>query len=268
MIKLNGSAVIFNHFNDGSTKFICQPPQLAGAKVEWYYANDEEIIHLYFLLSHLKAHNCKINLHIYYLPHARQDRCPSDEDVFTLKYFCNLINNLHVDKLLVFDPHSPVSAALLDNVTIETPQTILQNLIAERLPKDTILAYPDASSAKKYGAMFLNKPFVFGTKERDWQSGKITNYILCGNTNLISNNTILIIDDIISTGGTIYRLAEKLKELEVEKIYVYASHMENTVLKHTNTTAAFADCPFIERFFTTNSIYTGNHAKIEIIKHF
>lgn len=268
MIKLNGQKLQFSHFNDGSTSFTCQPPQLSGAKVEWFYAGDNEIIQLYFLLSHLKAHNCKTTLHIYYLPHARQDRCPSDEDVFTLKYFCNLINSLQLDKLTVFDPHSPVSAALLNNVRIQSPQTILQNLINERLSKESILAYPDASSMKKYSAMFLNKPFVFGTKERDWKSGKITNYLLCGNTNLISNNSVLIIDDIISTGGTIYRLAEKLHENGAAKIYVYASHIENTILKHTDTTTAFADCPFIERFFTTNSIYTGSHSKIEVIKQF
>ena len=43
------------------------------------------------------------------------------EDVFTLKYFCQVINGLHFDKVIVREAHSNVALALLDRVIDLTP---------------------------------------------------------------------------------------------------------------------------------------------------
>lgn len=56
-----------------------------------------------------------------YIPHARMDRVQELEDVFTLKYFCQVINSLHFDKVIVRDAHSNVSLALLDRVIDLSP---------------------------------------------------------------------------------------------------------------------------------------------------
>ena len=40
-----------------------------------------------------------------YIPNARQDRVKGPEDVFTLKYFANVINALGFRTVTVLDPH-------------------------------------------------------------------------------------------------------------------------------------------------------------------
>lgn len=44
------------------------------------------------------------------------DRVKNPDEVFTLKYFCEFINDLKFDVVYVNDPHSDVSMALLNNV--------------------------------------------------------------------------------------------------------------------------------------------------------
>ena len=261
MIKLNGAEMQFNTFHDGSTHFFCIPPLLSGSVVEWFYEGDREFANFFYLLLHLKAHQCHIELRLYYLPHSRQDRIHSEEDVFTLKYLCNWINSLQVDEVVIFDSHSPVCEALLNNLTILSPKYIIEDQLNHYLPPDIILAYPDASAAKKYNSMGLNKPYVFGVKERDFKTGAIQHYRLCGEDN-IAGKDILIIDDIISSGSTIQRLIDILKTRLVKDIYIYASHIENFIFS-----SGIVEEKVI-KIYTTNSIYTGKHPKIEVIKNF
>lgn len=266
MIKIDNEPVDFKHFNDGSCRFYLLPP--TQAKITWLYSgNDEEIIQLFYLISHLKAHHSYVELEMPYINSARQDRAPRDEDVFTLKYFCNLINSLNIDKIKTFDPHSAVSVALLNNIEVVTPQETLTTLINAILPPDTLIAYPDAGSEKRYSAM-LKLPYIVGVKERDWKDGTIRSLHIYGEKDRIANHPILLIDDIMSRGTTIYLAAKQLKEMGAGPIYVYVSHCENTVLKPQIDGRSLLDYGVIDKIFTTNSIFQGEHPQIRIVKEF
>lgn len=267
MIKLNNEIVQFDHFPDHSCRLLFKNNVLPINKVTFLYENDEEIIQLYYLINHLKTQECKIELHIPYLPNARQDRCKTEQDVFTLKYFCNLINSMSLNNITIFDPHSPVSAALLNNVTVLTPEKILSRLY-DSLPQETYCAYPDGGSYKRYCTM-LKVPAVFGVKERDWETMLIRNLRLAGSTHIIAGHPFLIIDDIVSKGSTIYWTAKQLKERGATDIYVYTSHCENTVLGPNLNGHSLLDIPnLITKLYTTNSIFTKKHPKVEIIYTF
>ena len=268
MIKVNDIVVPFSHFPDNSCRLLYDTNKNTyWNEVTFLYENDEEILQLFYLISHLKAHGLNVHLIMPYIPNARQDRVQTTKDVFTLKYFCNFINNMNIDKITVFDPHSPVSVALLDRVRVETPKVLL-NRLYDVLPSDTYCAYPDGGSYKRYCAM-LKVPSVFGVKERDWETMTIRNLRLAGNTNIIAGHPFLLIDDIISKGSTIYWMAKQLKEHGATDIYVYTSHCENTVLNPNLNGQSLLDIPnLINKLYTTNSIFTKEHPKIEIIHQF
>jgi ribose-phosphate pyrophosphokinase len=57
----------------------------------------------------------KINLFIPYMPYARQDRVMVAGEPFSLKVVADMINSCGFNKVIVFDPHSDVSIALLNN---------------------------------------------------------------------------------------------------------------------------------------------------------
>ena len=64
-----------------------------------------------------------------YIPNARMDRVKNSDEVFTLKYFAEFINDLKFDTVEVLDPHSNVSTALIDNISIIEPTDIILHIL-------------------------------------------------------------------------------------------------------------------------------------------
>ena len=63
--------------------------------------------------------------------------------------------------------------------------------------------------------------------------------------------------------------AKQLKDMGANSIYVWVSHCENTVLGPHIQGQSLLDIPnLITKVYTTNSIYLGNHPKVEVIKKF
>lgn len=264
MIKLNGEKLALGSFPDGTLLMKQAIPDGDRVTLDWYYENDRELAALIFLTEHLKAHGiCNIHLYMPYIPNARQDRVKSSEDIFTLKYFATIINQLGFKSVTVLDPHSAVSEALIDNIIIQKPQQLIENVIA-KIEKENgekpYMFYPDEGAGKRYSGM-IPLPYAFGIKRRDWKTGRIDGLDVHGDIDSIRGRTILIVDDICSKGGTFYFSAKKLKELSAGRIYLYISHCENTILEGDLLTSGL-----IERVYTTNSIFTKDHKLIEIIE--
>ena len=261
MIKYNNKKIDINHFPDG-TLLIKEEVQLdKPAEIIWHYENNEELIALYFLTKHLRSKGITdISLKLPYIPNARQDRVKQGEDIFTLKYFSEMINDLSFSSVTVLDPHSYVSEALINHIHVESPKKYVDKVV-EKLGNRILLFYPDEGAMKRYSTMF-SQPYVFGIKKRDWSTGEILGLSVSGQTELIENSTILIIDDICSKGGTFYYSAKALKELGAKDIYLYVSHCENTVLEGN-----LIQSDLIKRIYTTNSIFTKSNEKVEVFDY-
>lgn len=273
MITLNGAVVNIGNYPDGTILMKC--PRVLDAHIKWIYENDREFLALIYLVKHLRSIGYPtINLYMPYIPNARMDRVKSSEDVFTLKYFAELLNDLNLDRITVLDPHSTVSEALINNCVIESPQPFI-NMAISKIPVFTIsdpryfdskeessllMFYPDAGAMSRYSGM-IQMPYAYGLKKRDWETGKIVGLDVVDNGNRIAHKDILIVDDICSKGGTFLRSAKKLKELGARDIYLYVSHCENTILKGELLTSGL-----IKKVFTTDSIFTEEHEKIEVLK--
>ena len=81
------------------------------------------------------------------------------------------------------------------------------------------------------------------------------------NKEVVNGKDVLIIDDICSRGGTFFYAAKALKEAGAKNIYLYVTHCENTILEGELLT-----CGLIEKVYTTNSIFTKEHEKIEVFE--
>lgn len=229
--------------------------------IKWLYENDAE---LFTIICLAKKARWK-TLEMPYIPHARMDRVKNNEDTFTLKYFAEVINSLGFDQVYVLDPHSSVSEALFDNLVVESPKRYIKRVIDDNFLDDISLNkfslfFPDEGSCKRYSGM-LKFPYTFGVKKRDWETGSIKGLDVIGDEKLIKNKNILIIDDICSRGGTFLHSAKKLKELGANKIYLYVTHCENTILG-----GELLESGLIEKVFTTNSIFTYKNEKIEVME--
>lgn len=263
MIKLNGWSVAINKFPDG-TILMKQEPVLGGSHmIDWKFQSNEELVALNFLTNHLRDNGAeRIELRMWYIPNARQDRVKKPEDVFTLKYFAKMINDLKFDKVYVLDPHSNVSAALFDNLVVCAPEFLITD-VYNRVTKlinteDVVMFYPDEGAMKRYSEM-IPRPYAFGIKERDWSDGVIKGLSVFGE-DVVKGKNILIVDDISSRGGTFYHSAKKLKEIGAERIFLFITHCENTILDGEVLTSGL-----IDRVYTTNSLFTSEHEMIEVI---
>lgn len=280
MIKIDGKEINVGSFPDGTALIKFDPSDCekrGHVKLSWYYENDAEFLTLVYMVKHLRAHGVNdISLYMPYIPNARMDRVKSNEDVFTLKYFAEMLNSLNFTRIEVLDPHSSVSEALIDNLIVITPEGYIRQVL-DSIPiqlwrvenhmtmeyetkRSLVMFYPDEGACKRYSSM-VNWPYAFGIKKRDWKTGKIEGLDVVDNGNVLSGKDILIVDDICSRGGTFYHSAKKLKELGVKDIYLYISHCENTILD-----GDLLKDDLIKKVFTTHSLFTKEHEKIEVFK--
>ena len=260
MIKVNDQIIEQNHFPDGTLLMKYNAERGKIGTITWQYESDAELFALYSLKKHLDNVLPGWNAYLYlpYIPNARQDRVKSNEDIFTLKYFAEIINSLKFEKVYVLDPHSSVSEALIDNIAIQPPREYIKTAIQNCNPD--MLFFPDEGAMKRYSSM-ANKEYAFGIKRRDWATGKIEGLDVAGCVDKIEGSKILIVDDICSRGGTFYHSAKKLKELGAKEIYLYITHCENTIFEGELLTT-----DLIDKIYTTNSILTKEHEKIEVFE--
>ena len=90
-------------FYDGTLRL--HLPQMEVRTIIWAYENDAELFTLMCIKGHYNSPFWPIDLYMPYIPHARMDRVePGSTDVFTLKYFCEAINNMNFvpDEYFIF----------------------------------------------------------------------------------------------------------------------------------------------------------------------
>ncbi len=262
MIKLNGKIVNIEHFPDGTLLLKETVPEGAKAVLSWYFEKNEELLALYFLVGHLQEKGVKdMELKLPYIPNARQDRVKTPEDIFTLKYFARIINSMGFNKVTALDPHSHVSEALIDRIEVQNPQKYVEKALAQIGGEKVMLFFPDEGAMKRYANLF-KLPYAFGLKKRDWATGVIQGLEVTGQTEYILGSTVLIVDDICSKGGTFYYSAKALKELGAEKVYLYISHCEDSIYE-----GELLKTDWVEKIFTTDSIFTQKHEKVEVFAY-
>ena len=279
MIKYNDNEIKQNSFPDGALFFkFTEEFYPNGNIIEWNYENDRELFTLICLVNHIREGNPRAYIHLIlpYIPHARMDRAKNISDIFTLKYFCQIINSLNFETVQVMDAHSNVSLALLDRVEEIKPWDYIHKALTkitfmetgnvmhedrEECYKNLLLFYPDEGAMKRYSGE-IGMPYIFAVKDRDWKTGQIKKLNLVGDVSMIEGKNILIIDDICSKGGTFYHSAKALKEAGAKNIYLYITHCENTIFEGE----LLKDNGLIEKIFTTDSILTKQHEKIVLIK--
>lgn len=254
MIKVGNVEIKQGQFPDGTLLMKFDPngdefDTRGNILVEWYYENDAELFSLICVKRHLDRvySYSDVVLEMPYIPHARMDRVKSDADVFTLKYFCEVINSLNFKVVHVRDAHSNVSLALLNNVVDEGVRGYV--VAAAKESGAEALFFPDEGAMKRYSEHFA-VPYAFGMKKRDWETGKILGLDIINAENIKDKN-VLIVDDICSRGGTFFYAAKALKAAGAKSVSLYVTHLEKTVILGE---MASTD-GLVDHIYTTKSIF-------------
>ena len=103
-----------------------------------------------------------------------------------------------------------------------------------------------------------DRPYVYGMKTRDKTTRVINDYRIEGDLELIAGRSILMVDDICTSGKTLATAAGKLRALGAGELFVFVSHCENTAVKSELL-------ELITCLYTTDSIFRETHPKIRLL---
>ena len=257
MIKIYDIVIEQNHFPDNTLLAKVNPYDEAfqandDINITWHYESDAELFTLICIKRHLESYfikSTRFNLILPYVPHARMDRVKNPDELFTLKYFCEVINSLHFDNVVVSDVHSNVALALLDNIMQVNVAGLIES-VKEVCGAQTI-CYPDEGAMKRYSSI-IKHPYTFGIKKRDWETGKIERLDLVNGDSVLDRD-VLIVDDICSYGGTFLHTAKALKEAGANNIYLYITHCEKSIFD-----GEMINSGLITKIYTTDSIFPAD----------
>jgi ribose-phosphate pyrophosphokinase len=190
--------------------------------------DSDGIICLLQILDTMQNLGNAVILKLPYIPFARQDRRMVEGDSFSLNVFVNLLREYStiIKKIIVFDPHSDVSTAVLENVApvfvVSQDELVIEKV---NLEDYDVLVSPDAGAYKKVlkvaNKTYPPKRVVVALKARDVATGAITHTAI---TESVEGLKVLICDDICDGGRTFIELAKALKQAGAIHVSLYVTH--------------------------------------------
>jgi len=220
-------------------------------------------------LKRLSNGTLPIELITPYFPYARQDRVCVEGEALAAAVMANIINILAFSKVTIWDAHSDVSPALLNNIENVEQTTLLTKCkdLSDRLATGELtLISPDAGASKKtikIAEKFNGEPEVIqAQKVRNLKTGEIIKTEILGD---VKGKKVLIADDICDGGRTFVELAKALKSNGATEVSLFITHGI-----FSKGLAVFKD--LIESIYTTDSFrpaseFTNDtNIKLHIIK--
>ena len=222
---------------------------------------DTNLVQALSLITKAKENSSEVIAVIPYMGYARQDREFLPGEIVTMNVLGKLFKSAGASKIIIVDIHSLIG---LKYFTIKTKNVTAIPDLAEYFKKlslkNPLVVSPDQGGkerAKEF-AKELNSDYIALEKTRDRKTGKVK--IKTGNLAEVQNRDLILVDDMISTGGSIIKATQFLKKQKCKRIFVACTHAllmndaENKIKKAGVTS-----------IISTNTI-PGKTSKVDISK--
>lgn len=229
--------VQYRNFPDGDTHCSIEDAEVVAQKpvliVHDLYPNqNEQIIRLVLLIDLLKELGAaKVAVFVPYLPYARQDRRHIPNEAVSIDTICRLIAGMSCECLYTIDCHFMRGADETTRAGLRIKNSSAAALLIARA-KALIGDRPFEVIGPDGGAAQLVKDF--GTQNMHKQRGvyeEISEGVTYRQVSELKSdhiqlkfNTVVILDDIISTGSTLLKAIDSLQPKGVESVYCVATH--------------------------------------------
>ena len=161
----------------------------------------------------------EVRLVLPFIPGARQDRLNDVGDwLFTAKSVARMINSRYLAQVVVLDPHSDVSPALIDRCKVVKSHEIEGVYSELESRKYAAVVSPDAGAEKRAAAFAkrLHIPLIHAWTTRNVSDGTISGF---GHEPLPPGK-MLIVDDICDGGGTFVGLVKTFDNLPMSDLFI------------------------------------------------
>jgi ribose-phosphate pyrophosphokinase len=186
---------------------------------------DTNLVQALSLIAKAKENSSEVIVVIPYMGYARQDREFLSGEIVTMKVLGKLFKGAGASKIIVVDIHSLIG---FKHFSIKTKNvTAIPDLVKyfKKLSlKNPLVISPDQGGkerAKEFAKEF-NSNYIALDKKRDKKTGKVK--IITKKICEVENRDLILVDDMISTGGSIVKAAQFLKKQKCKKIYVACTH--------------------------------------------
>ena len=184
----------------------------------------ENIIELLIMIDALRRASAeKITVIIPYYGYAIQDRKTQAREPITAKLIANLITTAGASRVINIDLHAGQIQGFFDIPSDNlTASSFFAQYIKNKNLGDIVVVSPDVGGvnrAKQFGTL-LGAGLAICSKNRE-ENDKVESITLIGD---VKDKCAILIDDIISTGGTLVKASEEVKNKGANKIYACATH--------------------------------------------
>ena len=248
-------------FPDGESKItINQIPKKSIVVVvqSTYPPVDSNLLELLSIVSKVQKFSSKVYAVIPYMGYARQDREFLGGEIVTIGVVGKLLKAAGVKKVLTVDIHSKLA---LKELKISSENVSAMDVLVKHFKKlkmkEPLVVSPDMGGqerAKKF-ANLLKTDFIALKKHRDRKTGKVN--ILSDRVN-VKNRDLILVDDMISTGGSIVKATQFLKKQKCRRVFVACTHalLVNDAAKKIKKAG-------VSQIVSTNTI-PGESAKVDV----
>ena len=186
---------------------------------------DSNLIQALSLISKAKENSSEVIAVIPYMGYARQDREFLPGEIVSMKVLAKLFKGAGTSKIIAVDIHSLIG---FKHFTIKSKNvTAIPDLVKylKKLSlKNPLVVSPDQGGKEraKVFAKEFGLEFIALQKKRDRKTGKVQ--IKTKNATKVNGRDLILVDDMISTGGSIINATQFLKKQKCKKVYVACTH--------------------------------------------
>ena len=185
---------------------------------------DTNLLQALSIISQARKVSSKIYAIIPYMGYARQDKQFLSGEVVTMSIVARMLQSAGAKKIIAVDIHSKTALNYF-KIPKENVSAIpeIAKYFKKMKLKNVLVVSPDiggALRAKKFASL-LNINSIALKKSRNRKTGKV---LIQSSKVDVRGRDLILVDDIISTGGSIVKAAQFLKRQKCKRIFVACTH--------------------------------------------
>jgi ribose-phosphate pyrophosphokinase len=220
--------------------------------------NDVTLSQFQVMICLLQSFVESLTIVLPYSPVGTMERVVREGQVATAATYAHMFSSLpncgKPTRLMVYDLHTLQNRFYLHGNAVASLQTAIP-LLKKRLKNSEVncVAFPDDGAAKRFSSLFLEMDVEVIVCGKTRGEGDVRSVVIQdGNA---EGKHIVIVDDLVQTGGTLYESGKVLKEAGALSVNAFVTHgvFPNESWKRFNKGG---DRACFDKFWVTNSIPT------------
>lgn len=253
-LNINPGKVDVKHFADGET--LVELGESVRGKCCYIVQStckpvNENLMEILICLDAMRRSSAaEVTVIIPYFGYARQDRKAMPRQPITAKLVASMLELAGADRVVTFDLHAPQIQGFFNCPVDELTTVPMMGQYFRRKkfdPNETVVVSPDHGGVKRARNMaeILGSPIAIIDKRRPQANVAEA----CNIIGEVQGKDVIIVDDIIDTGGSLIAAANILRDHGAKDIYVCVTHG----LFSNNAAIRIQDSP-IKEVVVTNTI--------------